>query len=101
MWKLQYFTRKNIQSFCNHFIHENKGQFQPRNLGNDLNVFMNHFYFPLTETVQRDFSPKDKRHVYDPWGRSGAGAPIKDPEGQIQARRALHDSIVSIIIMVF
>ncbi|XP_068745397.1 uncharacterized protein [Montipora capricornis] len=43
----------------------------------------------------RDFSPVDKRNVYDPWGRSGAGAPIKDPEGQIQTRTAgkvVHDS---------
>lgn len=67
---------------------------------NDHNVFYE-FCSPLTETVQRDFSPVDKRHVYDPWGRSGAGAPIKDPEGQIQARRALHVSIVSTIMMVF
>ncbi|XP_073236100.1 uncharacterized protein [Porites lutea] len=47
------------------------------------------------DTVQRDFSPKNKRNVYDPWGRSGAGAPIKDAEGQIQTRTAgkvLHDS---------
>ena len=54
-------------------------------------------FYPL-DTVQRDFSPKNKRNVYDPWGRSGAGAPIKDAEGQIQTRTAgkvLHDSSVS------
>lgn len=48
------------------------------------------------ETV-RDFSPEGKQNVYDPWGKSGAGAPIKDPEGQIQTRtagRVLHDSSV-------
>lgn len=36
----------------------------------------------------REFSPVDKRHVYDPWGKSGAGAPIKGLEGQIQTRTA-------------
>lgn len=47
------------------------------------------------QTIQRDFSPVNQRDVYDPWGRSGAGAPIKDPEGQIQTRTAgkvAHDS---------
>ena len=50
------------------------------------------------ETIQRDFSPVNQRDVYNPWGRSGAGAPITDPEGQIQTRtagRVTHDSSVS------
>lgn len=59
--------------------------------------------FFCTDTV-RDFSPVDKRHVYDPWGKSGAGAPIKGLEGQIQTRtagRVAQDSSVSIIILIF
>ena len=65
----------------------------------NLSIIVVPFFF--SETV-RDFSPVDKRNVYDPWGRSGAGAPIKDPEGQIQTRTAgkvVHDSSVSIIII--
>lgn len=61
------------------------------------NVSLNGFC-PTLETIQRDFSPVNQRDVYDPWGRSGAGAPIKDPEGQIQTRtagRVHHDSSVS------
>jgi len=62
------------------------------------NVLLNDFC-PTLETIQRDFSPVNQRDVYNPWGRSGAGAPIKDPEGQIQTRTAgkvAHDSSVSI-----
>ena len=47
--------------------------------------------------MQRDFSPLNQRNVYDPWGRSGAGAPIKNSDGQIQTRtagRVTHDSSV-------
>jgi len=47
------------------------------------------------QTIQRDFSPVNKRNVYDPWGRAGGGAPIKDLEGQIQTRtagRVTHDA---------
>ena len=56
--------------------------------------------FFVIDTV-RDFSPVDKRHVYDPWGKSGAGAPIKGLEGQIQTRtagRVAQDIGVSIIL---
>ena len=56
-------------------------------------------FFPI-DTV-REFSPVDKRHVYDPWGKSGAGAPIKGLEGQIQTRtagRVTQDLGVSIIL---
>ena len=56
-------------------------------------------FFFHTETIQRDFSPVNKRNVYDPWGRAGGGAPIKDLEGQIQTRtagRVTHDASVSI-----
>lgn len=67
------------------------------------NVLLNDFC-PTLETIQRDFSPVNQRDVYDPWGRSGAGAPIKDPEGQIQTRTAgkvAHDSSVSIELVRF
>ena len=56
-----------------------------------------------SETIQRDFSPPSQRNVYDPWGGSGAGAPIRDPDGQIQTRTAgkvAHDVTVSTKIFV-
>lgn len=58
--------------------------------------------FPTSETIQRDFSPVNQRNVYDPFGRPGAGAPIKDPEGQIQTRTAgkvVHDASVSMAVV--
>ena len=56
-----------------------------------------------SETIQRDFSPPNQRNVYDPWGGSGAGAPIRDLDGQIQTRTAgkvSHDVTVSTKIFV-
>lgn len=52
-----------------------------------------------SETFQRDFSPKGS-HTYNPFGRPGAGAPIKDREGNVvtqTAGKVNHDVLVSCV----
>lgn len=48
--------------------------------------------------MSRDFSPKDKRStVYDPFGRPGAGAPIRDTDGKVKTHliaQVEHDGMV-------
>lgn len=55
--------------------------------------------FVSSETFQRDFSPKGS-HTYNPFGRPGAGAPIKDREGNVvtqTAGKVNHDVLVSCV----
>jgi len=51
--------------------------------------------------MSRDFSPKDKRgSIYDPFGKPGAGAPIKDSDGKVKTHliaQVEHDGMVMII----
>lgn len=48
--------------------------------------------------MSRDFSPKDRRGtIYDPFGKPGAGAPIKDSDGKLKTHlvaQVEHDCMV-------
>ena len=54
-------------------------------------------YFFL-ETYIREDSPKDS---YNPWGRPGAGAPLKDEGGKVMANttgKLANDNLVSQLV---